>query len=69
MPLTPDELADLAVQPAEAEVDGNRAKAHPLKDIKAVNDAATATDALANGRSGWSMLRPARFKPPGADPS
>lgn len=66
--LTAESIAVAAQNPASASVDGQSASAVSVSDqIKALEFLqAQQAAASTTGRSGWTMLRPAVVKPPGA---
>lgn len=65
-PVDADSIAEAAASPAEASVDGQSARAHPIKDQIAAAEYKAQQDALADAnddggkKSGWRGLRPAR---------
>lgn len=62
-PVDADSIAEAAAAPAEAAVDGQSAKAHPIPDqiaaaeYKAQQDAAAGTNSSGGKKSGWRGLR------------
>jgi hypothetical protein len=70
--LTPEESADAiaerAAKPASASGDGQSASAHPIPDQIAADQYAQGVSKASTTGTGWALLRPARFEPPGAGP-
>lgn len=72
MPLTADDIADAATDPASASAGGQSATAVPIPDqiaaakFQAATTATAGTNANGGPRSGWGATRPARVIPPGA---
>lgn len=62
-PVDADSIAEAAASPAQAEVDGQKAQAHPIADqikaadYKAQTDAASGTNSAGGPKSGWRGLR------------
>ena len=69
---TDDDLAQSALEPESASVDGQSAKSHPLPDQIAARrylaggSALDGTSADGGPRSAFGCLRPAKVVPPGA---
>lgn len=71
--LTP-QIEQAASEPASATADGQSAQSHPLPDLIEADRYLKGTTAVdgSNGaggpRTGWGLLRMAKFTPPGAGP-
>lgn len=63
--ITNDDIVDAALEPAEAEADGVRAKSRPISELLAAADRAAGVTAVSGGSAWGAALRPARLVPPG----